>query len=237
MIILNKVNDDIQEETKVPKKNYIGGYIVPMAVAAVFVLFFIFGAACAFFALIAGIIYLICIPKHLLLTSRLEKACIIFGYIGFFAAGGFLMGVTFATSHPVGRVGLEISCRSNLKRIGIALRMYASEYDGFFPPEDGVAGLNRLLNKGDCRSDSFICPTTVYGKKRKEQKKITTLTDAECSYRYFGGHKESDPPGTIIVCDKPNNHDKFGNVLFLSGLTKGYVGENWLKKASRQPLP
>ena len=39
------------------------------------------------------------------------------------------------------------------------------------------------------------------------------------------------PGKTPILWDKPNTHDKYGNVLFVDGHVKGYAGANWMKSA------
>ncbi len=126
----------------------------------------------------------------------------------------------------------KISCVGNLTQISLALRMYSNVYNGEFPPYDGAKGLNVLVQDGFLvNRDIYRCPSVKH--KGPYTVAVAKLTETDCDYRYFGGHEKSDPIDTIIACDKPNNHDKFGHVLFLDGHVKGYSGADWLDQAKK----
>ena len=59
---------------------------------------------------------------------------------------------------PVGRIRPKaalIACRSNLRQIHTALKLYAGDHNGFLPPENGAAGLNYLI-RGEYLTDRAI---------------------------------------------------------------------------------
>ena len=108
--------------------------------------------------------------------------------------------------------------------------MYSSVYDEQYPPYDGAKGLDLLRSEGFLKNPRiFLCPSTgtkpaAYGEP---------LTEATVDYEYFGGHNESESIDIPLACDKPNNHDKYGNILFLDGHVKGYAGLNWKSRPGR----
>ncbi len=50
------------------------------------------------------------------------------------------------------------------------------------------------------------------------------LTEDTLSYVYFGGFTEADSVDTPLAFDKPGNHERYMNILFLDGHVKGYPG-------------
>ena len=128
-----------------------------------------------------------------------------------------IIGSNFKESHR------KHSCFTNLSTIGLALHMYSNDNGGQFPHLDGMEGLELLRKSGFGPPQYFTCPST----KTIPQKSGIPLTEDTCDYNYRGGYNEDDDVGIGIAYDKDNNHNKFGNILFIDGHVKGYSGANW----------
>ena len=106
------------------------------------------------------------------------------------------------------------ACCGGLKQLGLALRMYAQDNDGWFPPEDGAAGLNYLI-EGKYLDDRsiYVCP----GRSRPAGK-FQELTEENCDYIYYGGGEQSYDRKGILLMDKPGNHpERKYNILYYNG--------------------
>jgi len=123
----------------------------------------------------------------------------------------------------------KISCTNNLKQIGLALKFYSERYNDQFPDENGNAGLAKLYagdNGGFLQnSQVYICPSTSDSMTISNK---NTGKGMAASYAFQGGMREGDDAGSAIACDHKNNHDKFGNILFIDGHVKGYSGKGWI---------
>ena len=118
----------------------------------------------------------------------------------------------------------RISCVSNLKGIGLAIRMYSQENKEQFPDKNGAEGWEMLRSGGYLENvKMYTCPSANTVSRDGEK-----LTEENVSYVYVGGHKESDDGNTIIAYDNPKNHNKYGNILFADGRVSGYAGANWM---------
>lgn len=105
--------------------------------------------------------------------------------------------------------GSQAACISNLKQIGLALRMYSCDYKEKFPDD-----LNVLYPMYISTGRIFKCPGDKTISEIKEVKPRTKL-----SYTYVAGLTEEDGSDKIIAYDASfENHEGKGrNVLFLDG--------------------
>ena len=135
-----------------------------------------------------------------------------------------IMQAIIISRHPCNN---RLSCASNLKQIGLALKQYSMDNDQHFPPYDGAAGLE-LLRSNDYLNDSklYICPFTTTTPAASGM----PLTEATCSFEYRGGLTEDDSVDSWIAHDKPKNHKDYGNILFVDGHVWGFSGTNWQDK-------
>ncbi len=123
----------------------------------------------------------------------------------------------------------RISCGSNLKQIGLAINQYAIDNKGFFPSGKDGEAFETLRSQGYLTDYKiFLCPNV----EAKIPKDGSPLKSEDVSYLYFGsGLTENDSPDSPIACEKPDNHELYGNVLFLDGHVQGFPGANWLEQA------
>ena len=103
-------------------------------------------------------------------------------------------------------------CISNLKQIGLALHMFAQDYEEDFPKGNAsvtLTAFNQLLNVDPGTSDQygnymkgvevFICPS----QKADGKSTGATLTDdLECSYAYAPGLNEQSADESVLAADK-----------------------------------
>lgn len=154
-----------------------------------------------------------------------ENSVIIPIVIGFFLAivilGMFLPGNIFHSPSRARR----ISCASNLKSMGLALKQYSMDYGDHFPDKNGAAGFE-LLRRNDYLTDYKIC--TCPSSSISPGTGTAPLVEATVSYVYRGGLTETAPADSAICWDKPNNHSNYGNILFLDGHVQGFTGPNWM---------
>ncbi len=98
---------------------------------------------------------------------------------------------------------VKVECDSNLKKVGVALYMYANRNDGRFPPS------LKTLYEEKYLSDKTImnCPAS---------KTIGTIDDPDYAYVPDLSLKTAD--NQLLVYDKEGNHPGGGrNVLYLNG--------------------
>jgi prepilin-type N-terminal cleavage/methylation domain-containing protein len=137
-----------------------------------------------------------------------------------------LATILLSASAQAREKGRQVSCASNLRNIGMALRVYASDEDEQFPAGDNAAGLGLLVVQNEIKSMKlFICPSTD-----TTLEPSPVLTDAHLDYVYKGGTSQKDcGPETGLAADRiaTPNHKKFGNVLLGTGNVEGIHGVDW----------
>ena len=101
----------------------------------------------------------------------------------------------------------RVACASNLKQIGLGLKMYARDNGNAYP--EILSKTSRHLNH---TTSLFCCPSSDTEPGTFET--VDNWTD----YVYVPGLPESVPPDTVIMyCPAKNHKGEGGNVLFGDG--------------------
>ena len=125
----------------------------------------------------------------------------------------------------------KIDCINNLKQIGLSMRMYSTVYSEAFPDQNGRSGLQVLATEG------FLENTNVYTCKSTTDTVYNTGDiSVNSSYCYGGGINEASSVDSAIVGDRSDNHDRYGNLLFVDGHAKGYAGSSWTNNSGNTIL-
>jgi prepilin-type N-terminal cleavage/methylation domain-containing protein len=126
-------------------------------------------------------------------------------------------------------------CASNLSQIGVALNMYAQNYDGHYPKKNNEFGpVYRYANNIDC----FYCPSDSaehYWDMRTLPSRSSQFPTYErsvplrtySSYVYRGGLSNDDRADRVIAGEANAWHGDIVNVLYLGGYVRGAWADNY----------
>ena len=117
---------------------------------------------------------------------------------------------------------------SNMKQIGMALHIYAQDYDEQFPPT-----LMELYPKYINSPSVFWCPTDKDSMPTDiNNNKMDAINSVRISYQYNSGYNIPSSSDIPLVWDNGcggslDNHKKGGNVLYLDGHVQWLPKEQW----------
>ena len=133
----------------------------------------------------------------------------------------FMLLVPVSTGAPRERAR-RTACMSNLKQIGLGLRMYSSDHNELFP-----ASLAELAPYVGSNSVSlFLCPSA--GHRSGAMHDVDSWTDYTC----VPGLSETNAPDTVIAMCSPDHHHGDGaNVLFVDGHVE-WMPADWFTSAT-----
>jgi competence protein ComGC len=107
-------------------------------------------------------------------------------------------------------------CAANLSGTGVALRMYAGQYNGQYPPD-----VDALVSSGVAQVSQFVCPSTTdhdaasmsYTPGQPLPPKIQEVLHS--CYDYIPGQTPDSHPENVLMYEKRDCHQgEGGNVLF-----------------------
>jgi len=174
------------------------------------------------------------------------------GVISVIAVLAAILFPVFARTREMAR---RQSCLSNLFNIGMALRMYALDNDGYYPPRDDDLGPLYPQYVGD--KIVFTCPASSYQRqvpmgapadeslpiesqhynmgygpmtprpKESEDKAKPEEEPILWSYYYRAGHRHNELPVAPLVTDHELCHMEKANVLFSDGSLRWVEEQEW----------
>ena len=157
------------------------------------------------------------------------------------AAGVALVGLGWllnSASQPFQRNAQNSSCRSNLKRIGLAIFQYERDYDESFPLAhnwaDSLSSYSLAINNSDREAgfqQRFRCPTSgayyafneIYAGKSAGKIDGEALNEAPLVFDVSWGKRNFSDDGSLWPTDPPiHGTEKYGgnNVAFADGHVK-----------------
>lgn len=121
-------------------------------------------------------------------------------------------------------------CGNNLYQVGLALQLYARDYDGRFPPTDHDL---RPLADGYLNDRSVLrCPSDWLPERAWQG----WNGPYSGSFQYRGGLSIEDRADVPVAGEWAFNHDSGAVELMVSGSAKYYTFKNWTP-VSRGPRP
>ncbi len=127
----------------------------------------------------------------------------------------------------------RIACTSNLKQIGLAIRMYSQEHNEKFP-DTAAAGTTTPSTLGSAaaawemlRSGGYLETCKIYTCPSSTLTLTETYRIVNTNYAYASGLTEASSVDSGVSQDKSQDHAKYGNILFIDGHVSGYAGSTW----------
>lgn len=113
-----------------------------------------------------------------------------------------------AVTKPLKRANTQ-ACSSNLKQLGVSLMMFAMDNNDRFPAQDGVAGLQKLLEQQQFPTSLLCCP----------QARPAVLDEKSVAFLYLGGTVQSTRNSVPlpIAIEKPGRHGNNVAILLSDG--------------------
>ncbi len=133
-------------------------------------------------------------------------------------------------------------CRAQLKHLGLAVHIYATDHAEQFPPGPTAAAVfSELLSSplpnasylSGASEKLFICPGAKQDMESWE--KLGKLTDETCSYEWVAGLDANSSPDFILAYDKsPDHHGGRRNVLRVDGRVEEMTEERFQETMAEQ---
>ncbi len=143
----------------------------------------------------------------------------------------------------------RISCTSNLKQLGLAVKQYAMDFADRFPAAGGGAGLDKIRSTEYLTDYGvYVCPSTTAKKGSGTEELVDCGSDyaavtgkALTTYAFTGGliegsSNEYGNPDSAIASDRwwptKGNHTDYGNFLYHDGHAAGFP-KGWYESKNR----
>jgi prepilin-type N-terminal cleavage/methylation domain-containing protein len=141
-----------------------------------------------------------------------------------------LIAILFPVFGHAREAARKTTCASNLYQVGLALQLYARDYDGRFPPTDHDL---RPLADGYLPDRSALrCPSDWL----PEHAWDGWTGPYSGSFQYRGGRSIENRADVPVAGEWAFNHDSVAGQLTVSGRVKYYQSKNWTP-VTRGPRP
>jgi len=150
-----------------------------------------------------------------------------------------LAAILFPVFTQATKAAQKSSCQEHLYQVGLALQLYARDYDGRLPARNDdlgplVGGYLRDITALECPLDP-LAPQVRAANARREAGETGAVWS---SYRYRGGLSLEERPDVPLAADWELWHQDAGAVLHLGGHVKQYNRQVWIPVHSGvRPLP
>ncbi len=158
----------------------------------------------------------------------------------------------------------RINCTSNLKQIGLAMKMYSDDFKERYPdgektdvvgPMSMKTGFARLVdNKYITATKTLICPSTIdtewswsitnlFSNCNDPISNVPTAIPPVYGLSYMYSSRMNllsemlCTSQSMLAMDFRTNHKEFGSVLFGDGHVAGFAGTGWYKANSWHTTP
>ncbi len=145
--------------------------------------------------------------------TGLTLGYVVIGLYGMILGGYLLLGVVASGGRAIDQGQANAACISQMKSFYAGLRMYANDFDYFYPPAAGAEGLRLLIRERYAKPELFVCPgsaTPVAGS-------ADAFGEANNDFEYHGGLTEDSPPEAAVLRTKPGRLGDTTLVLRLDG--------------------
>jgi prepilin-type processing-associated H-X9-DG protein len=146
---------------------------------------------------------------------------IVTGGLSLLCVPALLISILLPSLNRAREAANRIKCASNMRQIGLGLKLYANEFGGReykYPPD-----LAHVLVSQDITADVFVCPSSnddrmPQGTPVAQYAQLLQHGSGCCSYIYVPGLTDSAPADAVLLYEPIANHDGDGaNFLFADG--------------------
>ena len=152
-----------------------------------------------------------------------------FQFLAVFAIVAVTSGIVVSMYVRQSELANRVVCRGHLRQIWQALSMYAQDYEGQYPDEDGWP--RGLLPYVDSLA-SYFCPSDDNIRSARRRKSSSPSVSYWCGMSFDDTGDSTKIPvcGDRMYSNFVGNHDGGGNVAYLDGHVKWRTAVDWQKQ-------
>ncbi|MBM3457341.1 MAG: DUF1559 domain-containing protein [Armatimonadetes bacterium] len=167
--------------------------------------------------------------------TRLELICVV-------AVIAVLASILFPVFAATRERARSFACRMHLHQLGIALHLYARDYDGRFPPAENdltalAAAYGQSVQAFRCPSDAGVGSSGFPAGGPPPAGTAAALAQVRSltSYAYAPPRPATDSMSVPLILETEFRHQGRANVLLRSGEVTGLEAFQWIPRTRRPP--